>query len=407
MTLYVGSEFSGKKLMEETRVSNKYGQWRLLTRCIFYILPQVGKELKEWKNFLAASPPSPLHRQALNSIRTKRFHCQGGAVYALLNSEAQHHLLPLIVSLQTISDYLDNLCDRITWNVDLNTSIGREIPSLSSRITWDELSSLSDREKDRLMERGFRQLHLSMAVALKPQDLLREDYYKYYPLREDGGYLEALVNCSRKHLSALPVYEEVQKKVIFLANLYCDLQALKHLSLQHRREYLEEWFQTHHHKYPFLLWNEFAAAAGSTLGIFVLLAAASRRNITAEMSELLFHCYFPWICGLHILLDYFIDQEEDRKEGDLNFVFYYKNQEHCFQRLVFFLENALQRAEQLPDPTFHRTIINGLLALYLSDPKINKQGLKPLAIELLHSTGEKDTLHIYRLCRLLRTAGRL
>lgn len=381
-------------------MSKVFDQWRLLTRCVFSILPQVERELKKWKNFLAASPPSPLRWQALDSIRTKRFHCQGGAVYALLNPKAQHHLLPAIVSLQTISDYLDNLCDRITWNGN---------PSLSGRITWDELSSLSDREKDRLMERGFRQLHLAMTAALtpNPQDHLPEDYYKYYPLREDGGYLKALADCSRKHLSSLPVYEEVQEKVIFLANLYCDLQALKHLSLQYRREYLEEWFRVHYNKYPFLLWNEFAAAAGSTLGIFVLLAVASCRSITAEMIELLFQCYFPWICGLHILLDYFIDQEEDRKEGDLNFVFYYKNQEHCFQRLVFFLDNALQRVEQLPDPSFHRTIIKGLLSLYLSDPKIKRQGLRSLALELLHSTGEKDTLYIYSLCRLLRTAGRL
>lgn len=387
-----------KKLMEGNPVSNRYSQWRLLTRCIFSILPQVERELKKWKNFLAASPPSPLRRQAFNSIRTKRFHCQGGAVYALLNPKARHHLLPIIVSLQTISDYLDNLCDRITWS---------ETSSLSGRVTWDELSSFSDREKDRLMERGFRQLHLSMTAALKPQDHFPEDYYKYYPLREDGGYLEALANCSQEHLTALPVYEKVQEKVIFLANLYCDLQALKHLSLQYRREYLEEWFKTHHHKYPFLLWNEFAAAAGSTLGIFVLIAAASRQNINTEMIELLFHCYFPWICGLHILLDYFIDQEEDRQEGDLNFVIYYKNQEHCFQRLVFFLENALQRTRQLPDSTFHHTVIKGLLALYLSDPKIKKQELQPIAHKLLGAAGGKDTLLMYHLCRLLRATGRL
>ncbi len=393
-------------------MNNKYGQWRLLTRYIFSILPRVERELKKWKKLLAATPPSPLRRQALNSIHTKRFHCQGGAVYALLNPEAQRHLLPLIVSLQTISDYLDNLCDRITSGEISSSSdriISGGISSLSERIAWDGLSSLSDREKDRLLERGFRQLHLSMAVALNPhaQNFLQEDYYKYYPLREDGGYLEGLVNYSRKHLSALPFYGQVQKKIIILINLYCDLQALKHLSPQYRRQYLEEWFGAHQNKYPDLLWNEFAAAAGSTLGVFALLASASRKNISLEMSERIFHCYFPWICGLHILLDYFIDQEEDKKEGDLNFVFYYKNQEHCFQRLVFFLDNALQRTRQLPDSTFHHTVIKGLLALYLSDPKIKKQGLQATAHKLLGAAGGKDTLLMYRLCLLLRAAGSL
>ena len=54
---------------------------------------------------------------------------------------------------------------------------------------------------------------------------------------------------------------------------------------------------------------------GLYAGVFALLASASRKNISLEMSERIFHCYFPWICGLHILLDYFIDQEEDKKEG--------------------------------------------------------------------------------------------
>ena len=36
--------------------------------------------------------------------------------------------------------------------------------------------------------------------------------------------------------------------------------------------------------------------------------------------------YFPYIQGLHILLDYFIDQEEDKVVGDLNFCSYYENE---------------------------------------------------------------------------------
>ena len=102
-------------------MNNKYGQWRLLTRYIFSILPRVERELKKWKKLLAATPPSPLRRQALNSIHTKRFHCQGGAVYALLNPEAQRPAA--IVSPQTISDYPDNLCDRITSGGSLRATV--------------------------------------------------------------------------------------------------------------------------------------------------------------------------------------------------------------------------------------------------------------------------------------------
>ena len=40
------------------------------------------------------------------------------------------------------------------------------------------------------------------------------------------------------------------------------------------------------------------------------------------------------ICSLHIMLDYFIDQEEDKAEADFNFVSFYKDEEECCWRLV-------------------------------------------------------------------------
>lgn len=43
--------------------------------------------------------------------------------------------------------------------------------------------------------------------------------------------------------------------------------------------------------------------------------------MTKEMTEKIKAGYFPYIQGLHILLDYLIDQEEDKAGGDLNFCF--------------------------------------------------------------------------------------
>jgi tetraprenyl-beta-curcumene synthase len=365
------------KLMQK----NQRLPWRLIWHYIFRILPRVEKELRGWRKFLKGCPSTSLQVQALSSIRDKRFHCQGGAVFALLNPAAENKILPLIISLQTISDYLDNLCDRLDW---------------------EELAPLTTKEKDRHMEKGFRQLHLSMLAGLQPQNILPQNFYRYYPFHEDGGYLQALANCCQKHTASLPSYQEVQEKVLFLTGLYIDLQALKHLSLKNRQGYLEEWFEPYKNKYPALRWNEFAAAAGSTLGTFGLLTLAASPQISLPEVEALYQCYFPWICGLHILLDYFIDQEEDRREKDLNFVFYYDNQEQCLQRMVFFIENALQRTETLADAYFHRTVVKGLLALYLSDPKIKEQKMQKLAHRLLAATGEQDTFHLYRLCLLLR-----
>ncbi len=357
-------------------------QWLLISRLVRNVLPAVEKELHGWEKYLQTCPSPFLKKQALQSMKTKRFHCQGGAALALLYPAATEKLIPLIVSYQTISDYLDNLCDRISFL--------RDTPYLL------------EQEKDSLREKGFRYLHLSLFGALQPHNGESKDYYRFYPIKEDGGYLDNLVNESRKTLCKLPGYRAVKDRLLLLAALYCDIQALKHLSAGNRSRYLIEWFRPYASAFPNLHWNEFAAAAGSTLGIFALLSSASRKEITPDEVEAVFNGYFPWICGLHILLDYFIDQEEDQREDDLNFISCYPGKEQCLDRMEEFVKKALDRTEKMPDPVFHRTLVKGLLALYLSDPKIPGQGLYKSACRLLAATGEKDTYLMFYACRLLR-----
>lgn len=55
-----------------------------------------------------------LHSQAIASIEHKTFHCEGGGILALLANEHREECIRFIVAYQTISDYLDNLCDRST-----------------------------------------------------------------------------------------------------------------------------------------------------------------------------------------------------------------------------------------------------------------------------------------------------
>src|SRR4051812_34282089 len=81
----------------------------LMTRVYRYILPEVKAQLQIWRETAERIPDPELKAQALASIATKQFHCEGGAVYAAANLPQRHVLIPLIVAFQTISDYLDNL----------------------------------------------------------------------------------------------------------------------------------------------------------------------------------------------------------------------------------------------------------------------------------------------------------
>jgi tetraprenyl-beta-curcumene synthase len=307
----------------------------LMLRYYRYILPEVREQLRRWRAAAERIPNDEYRKQALASMTAKRFHCEGGAVYAAANLPMRHVLIPLIVAFQTISDYLDNLCDR----------------------------------SNSLDAADFRMLHRSMLDAADPHAELA-DYYAYRGGSDDGGYLGELVRTCQSCLARLPSYELVARDVRELVGLYCDLQVYKHVQPDRREPLLHEWWAAHRHRYPELYWNEFAAAAGSTLAVFTLFTAAADRDLAPCAIR---RAYFPSICGLHILLDYLIDQEEDRLGGDLNFCSYYADDDETAERLERMADRARRDAAQLQEPRFHRMIVEGLLALYLTDPKVRAQ----------------------------------
>ena len=150
-------------------------------------------------------------------------------------------------------------------------------------------------------------------------------------------------------------------------------EVLKHIRVEERIPRLEAWFERYRRQLPEMRWYEFCACAGSTLGIFCLVSSAFRDDLSRHLSAQLKGSYFPWVQGLHILLDYFIDQEEDLLGGDLNFCSYYANDDELVERLVHFVKEADRSVSNLPHARFHRMINRGLLGLYLADKKVKSQ----------------------------------
>ncbi|OXM84195.1 tetraprenyl-beta-curcumene synthase family protein [Paenibacillus rigui] len=320
-----------------------------MMRVYRYVLPEVREQLRYWRSKADRMPDPELQKQAIASMTSKQFHCQGGAVYAIGNLPMRHILIPLIVAFQTISDYLDNLCDR-------STSMDPE---------------------------DFRRLHQSMLDAVDPAEPLH-DYYAFRAEKDDGGYLSDLVKTCQASVRLLPSYALVEHNVRELVGLYCDLQVYKHIRHELREEALQNWWKLHASRFPTISWNEFAAATGSTLGVFMLFLAAADPKLKQDTVAAIHEAYFPYICGLHILLDYLIDQEEDEVGGDLNFCSYYQGMDQTIDRIALIVREAREKASHLETPSFHRMIIEGLLALYLSDPKVSKQKqVKQVSRELM------------------------
>ena len=333
------------------------------------ILPEVNRELENWQKLAQAIPCDQLRTQALNSIAGKRFHCQGGSIYAVYTPAKKPVLLRFIVALQTMSDYLDNLSDRIA---------GAE-------------------------EKSLRTLHQAMLAAVDLEEPLA-NWYADFPYHNDGGYLEHLVQACRQMLIQLEGYLDVRQEMRRLMELYADLQVYKHLQVQVRTEKLISWCSGKKGCHTDVYWWEFAAACGSTLGIFTLAAMAAAGPVSPHDISQMLSCYFPWLCGLHILLDYFIDLDEDEDFNDLNFVNFYPTALAAERGLLHFLQETLTRVQKLPRPAFHFTVSIGLLALYLSDPKASQHGRKKTAQEMLRCAGA-EARWLHRFCLYLRKSG--
>ncbi|MCL6585661.1 MAG: tetraprenyl-beta-curcumene synthase family protein [Anoxybacillus sp.] len=317
------------------------------------VFPVVHRELAFWRKKAENIPDPELRKQALASMNTKTFHCEGGAILALLAEGNREECIRFIVAYQTISDYLDNLCDRST--------------------SLDPLD--------------FRALHDSMPDALCV-GAVPTNYYRYRREQNDGGYLHELVYTCQDVLKKVGHYDTIAPLLKELAGYYCDLQVHKHVKQEERIPRLTQWFAQHKNNLPPMEWYEFSACSGSTLGIFCLVAYAFNESFSKELAHRVRDGYFPYIQGLHILLDYFIDQEEDRLGGDLNFCFYYPNDIVLFERLCHFIEEAERHLSELPHGAFHRLIHRGLLGLYLSDEKVRAHSnIRQLAKQLLRMGG--------------------
>lgn len=346
-----------------------------LARALRPLLRDLDTLLAGWHARAACIPDPELRAQAEASLTRKRFHCEGGGVYALAAGAAAPSAARFIVALQTISDYLDNLCDR----------------------------SPAGGEAD------MQLLHSAMGEAVDPGrgGGPPERFYRLHPHRDDGGYLDSLVRACRTEVAALPEPGRAAfiAEASVLLGWYSELQAYKHLPAG-REAAVRRWAEDLADHAPGLSWYEVAAAAGSTLGVFALFAQAAAGGLDPGLAPRIRRAYFPWVTGLHILLDYWIDRAEDRRGGDMNFTFYYRGAAEAAARLRAFSGRALASVGDLPAAAFHRTVVSGLPALYLADPKVARQGLVGDAWRVLRAAGP-STWFLYWAVRLLRAQGAL
>jgi len=327
------------------------------------VFPRAGWELRRWRRRAARIVDAELRWAALEALE-KRGNIEGAAAFAALGGMRRRGMVVrALVAYQAAYNYVDLLAEQPGGDPVGNA----------------------------------RCLHQALLVALDPQ-APHPDYYAMRPGCEDGGFLAEIVDACRAALTRLPSHAAVAGPARRSAARIVAFQS----SSQAGREELEGWASTLAPADSGLAWWELAAAAGSSLGVHALIAAAARPSLSDEQAELLERAYFPWIGALHSLLDSLVDRAEDAATAQLSLVGCYRSEQDAATRMRWLAERALDAARALPAGRRHRVLAVAVACLYLSAPELSSGwGLEP-AQSVREAVGglAGPALVIFRLRRL-------
>jgi len=227
------------------------------------------------------------------------------------------------------------------------------------------------------------------------------DWYEHHPQGNDGGYLDALIEECRDAFAALPSHLLAAPSAQAAAARIVAFQSLNLSKSQGEHTGLEQWARTATPPGTDLQWWETAAAAGSSLGVHVLIAAAAESQLDAGEVSALAHAYFPWIGGLHSLLDNLIDKHEDEAAGHRSLIEYY-GPEQAARRMRWIAEQALEKAGELPHSHRHVVILAAMIGNYLATPEAHSAELKPIGDSVLATVSalRRPTMLVFELRRL-------
>jgi len=285
---------------------------------------------------LATRIPDPvLRRLALQALERKRGNLEGAAAFAALVPKASRlSVVRALVGCQAICDYLD---------------------LLSEQPSRDPVAN------------GYR-LHEALMVATTP-GRSHCDYYRHHDRNEDGGYLRALVEAVRGSLIPLPRLALTAAPMRRAAKRIVAYQAFNHGDTSGSYEPFERWALAETRPTTGLRWWETGAGAGSTLTLYVLVAAAADPRLEPPDVRAIEGAYFPWIGALHSLLDSLADHGEDMATGERGLIDCYPSPLDAAARMGTIAREALRRAVALPHGRRHALIVAAMTSFYICESR--------------------------------------
>jgi tetraprenyl-beta-curcumene synthase len=299
------------------------------------VFPRIRHESRRWRERAEEIPDPVLRHLALEAQQIKRGNIEGSAAFAAFAPHPHRaETVRAQVAFQSAYDYVDTLAEQPHKHPIANS----------------------------------RQLHQALLDAIS-HEARHCDYYARYSHDEDGGYLEQIVEACRSALVTLPSRASIAVPANRLAERIVAYQSLNLSQPQGGHRYLEQWALKATPPGTGLRWWETAASAGSSLGLFALIAAAAHPSLPPADAGAIEDAYWPWIGALHSLLDSLIDKAQDTAVAQQSLLDYYTNPQEAAARMQILAREALRAAESLPKPQDHTLILAAMASFYLTAPE--------------------------------------
>ncbi|HEV7773116.1 MAG TPA: DUF2600 family protein [Conexibacter sp.] len=345
----------------------------VMARFWLVVFPLARTQLRGWQRLAIGIPDPALRAQALATLESERLSAAGAALFAATSPRRRDpELVRALVAYQVICDYLDTLAEQ---------------PS-----------------EDPI--RNGAQLHRALADAVADGPVT--DHYARHAVRDDGGYLAALVAACRESCARLPAYSPVRAAAMREASRN-EVQGINHAPTGLREPALREWADAARAHDAAGTddagWFELAAAGSSSLAVLALIAAAADPVTTTDTAEQVRRAYFPWIEALSTLLDSVADRERDLQTGELNFVSQYPTQAAAVARLREVTMRAIAGARGLPRGERHVVLVAGMIAMHVSEAGAWLPWAQPATRAVLRATRTPAMPLLLVLLRIWRRAG--
>lgn len=295
------------------------------------LFPRARRELRGWERRAERIADPDLRAHALRKLDAEGLTAEGAAAFAILAPvRSCRHVVRACVAYEVIYDYVD---------------------ALGEQPAADVLAT------NRLL---YRALDAALRPGAMDADRRRRRLF-------DCAYLHALVGACSEALERLPAHACVEGALQRLALRAGEAQSLHHAASDAPgKRALERWARAQQPPGCELHWWELAAAAGSPMGVYALIALAASASAGAAEARAVEDAYFPWIAALSWLLESLVDQDEDAGGDAHSYVAHYDSPRSVPRRLATIASYAAADASRLPCGARHTLLLAGMTSMYLS-----------------------------------------